>query len=116
MLCPKSYHESEICGTYYVVEHGLDISNEIHKPVKAEFMMNGEILKYRDQSAESVSKETYAKPIGSFTLSDESCITLNIGENSYEGVIVQLNDEAGNPTMCITGVGANQSAWAVRYL
>ncbi len=116
MLCPKSYHESEICGTYYVVEHGLDISNEIHKPVKAEFTMNGEVLKYRDQNAESVSKETYARPIGSFTLGDESCITLNIGENSYEGVIVQLNDEAGNPTMCITGVGANQSAWAVRYL
>jgi hypothetical protein len=45
-----------------------------------------------------------------------SCITLNLGKNSYEGVIVQLNDEAGNPTMCITGVGGNQSAWAVRYL
>lgn len=116
MLCPKTYHTSELCGTYYVVEHGLDISSEMHKPVKTQFTMGGEILKYRNQDPESDSAETIARPMGSFTLGDESCITLTIGENSYEGVIVQLNDEAGNPTMCITGVGGNQSAWAVRYL
>lgn len=116
MLCPKSYHASEICGTYYVVEHGLDISNEIHKPVKVELDMNGIIWKYRDQDAQSASTDIIDEPVGSYVLGDESFIILKIGENSYDGVIVQLNDEAGNPTMCITGVSGNRSAWAVRYL
>lgn len=106
MLCPKSYHEAEICGTYYMIEHGLDISSKVRKPVKAEFARGGEIF----------SGETEGKVLGQYRLEDESRISITIGEVTYESIIVQLNDEAGNPTMCMTGVGSNQSIWAVRYL
>lgn len=116
MLCPKNYHESEICGTFYVVEHGLDISNEIHRPLRVEFTRGGEILKHLDQSANPESPLKLERPYGYYTLDGESKITFSLNGITYEGVIVQLNDEAGNPTMCITGVGENQSAWAVKYL
>ena len=116
MLCPKNYHESEICGTFYVVEHGLDISNEIHRPLRVEFTRGGEILKHLDQSANPESPLKLERPYGYYTLDGESKITFSLNGITYEGVIVQLNDEAGNPTMCITGVGENQSAWAVQYL
>ena len=116
MLCRKNYHESEICGTYYLVEHCQDISNEMHLPLKVEFTRAGEILKYLEQEPENANTVKESKPYGYYTLDEESCISFNIQDISYEGVIVQLNDEAGNPTMCITGVGGNQSAWAVKYL
>jgi hypothetical protein len=168
MLCPKDYHESEVAGTFYVVEHGLDISSEMHKALRVEFTRRGEILRYIDQSVnwERASREkvheaivqtpdshgdsenphgsdsdraleasreneksgallqsdkmedlrTEDEPCGSYTLKEDSRIVFSLNGVSYEGVIVQLNDEAGNPTMCITGVGANQSAWAVKYI
>lgn len=116
MLCKKNYHESEICGTFYLVEHGLDISNEMHRPLKVEFTRAGEILKYLEQNPESMNTVKESKPYGWFSLDGDSRITLEVNGVTYEGVIVQLNDEAGNPTMCITGVGNNQSAWAVKYL
>lgn len=116
MLCRKNYHESEICGTFYLVEHGLDISDEIHKPLKVEFTRAGEILKYVEQSSENSNTVKEGRPYGWYTLNEESRITFHAGGVTYEGVVVQLNDEAGNPTMCVTGVGANQSAWAVKYL
>ena len=116
MLCQKNYHESEILGTYYLVEHGLDISNRMHKPLRVEFVRGGDILKYVDQSAEPQNTLKYEKPYGEFILDGGGRIAFAVGGVHYEGVIVQLNDEAGNPTMCVTGVGENQSAWAVRYL
>ena len=116
MLCQKNYHEAEICGTFYLLEHGLDISNEMHKPLKVEFTRAGEILKYLEQSPENANTVKESRPYGWYSLDDESRITFQANGITYEGVIVQLNDEAGNPTMCITGVGSNQSAWAVKYL
>lgn len=116
MLCAKIYHESEISGTFYLVEHGLDISDEMHHPVKVEFTKAGEILRFKDQNHESDSQEKERNPYGRFALDGESRIWFEVSGVKYEGVIVQLNDEAGNPTMCITGVGENQSAWAVKYL
>ena len=88
----------------------------MHLPLKVEFTRAGEILKYLEQEPENANTVKESKPYGYYTLDEESCISFNIQDISYEGVIVQLNDEAGNPTMCITGVGGNQSAWAVKYL
>jgi arabinan endo-1,5-alpha-L-arabinosidase len=119
MLCRKDYQKSEVCGTFYVVEHGLDISNEMHQPLRVEFTRNGEIRRYRDQNRlpEQEKLDNLEKNIyGLYTLYEDSRIAFSLNGVNYEGVIVQLNDEAGNPTMCITGVGENQSAWAVRYI
>jgi len=106
MLCTKAYQEAEISGTYYVIEHGLDISPKVKKPVKVKFTRDNEIL----------GMESGKKNIGSYRLEDESRITVTLDNLVYEGVLIQINDEAGNPVMCITGVGENQSLWAVRYL
>lgn len=111
MLCSKSYLEAEICGIYYVIEHGQDISSKVKKPVKVEFTRDNKII-----CAETTDGKKDKKLFGSYRLEDESRITVTIGKLVYESVIVQINDEAGNPTMCITGVGSNQSIWAVRYL
>ena len=48
-------------------------------------------------------------------MENDSRVIIDTGAVIYDGVIVQLNDEVGNPTMCITGVGDNQSVWAVKY-
>jgi hypothetical protein len=111
----------------------------MHKALRVEFTRGGEILRYLEQeaawqrlekagsletegsskqegSAEQENDRTDSKPYGSYTLNGDSRITFSLNGVSYEGVIVQLNDEAGNPTMCITGVGENQSAWAVTYI
>ncbi len=116
MLCPKSYHGNEISGTYYLVEHGLDISNEVHKPLKVEFNREGEIRIFKEQKVVSTSFETKKAIYGTYRLEDESRVSITIGEVTYESVIIQLNDEVGNPMMCMTGVGSNRSLWAVRYL
>ncbi len=106
MLCAKEYHEREICGTYYIIEHGLDISAEVRNPVETEFTLSGNI----------VVPSQGNKVVGQYVLEGESRVSITMNGVTYESVIVQLNDEAGNPTMCMTGVGSNQSIWAVRYL
>ena len=116
MLCSKNYHEAEVAGTYYLVEHGLDISNEMHNPVKVEFTRDGFVKRHKDQSPDSDDMELDKLPLGVYRLESDSRIIYDTGKVIYEGTIVQLNDEVGNPTMCITGVGDNQSAWAVKYL
>ena len=115
-LVPKNYHESEICGTYYLVDHGLDISGDMHVPLKVEFTRAGDILRYKEQDPENSDTVKESEPIGWYTLEGESCISFEVEGISYEGVIFQQNDEAGNPTMCISGAGQNHSAWAVKYL
>ena len=112
MLCAKSYQEAEICGTYYVVEHGLDISAKVRNAVKMYWKPDGRIvIRSRKDNG-----QTEDKTAGEYMLENESRIIITLGGITYDCVIVQLNDEAGNPTMCFTGVGNNQSIWAVRYL
>lgn len=112
MLCAKSYQEAEICGTYYVVEHGLDISAEVRNAVKMYWKPDGRIvIRSRKDNGQAEDKTA-----GEYMLENESRIIITLGGITYDCVIVQLNDEAGNPTMCFTGVGSNQSIWAVRYL
>ena len=99
-----------------MMEHGLDISNEIHRPVKVEFTRDGLIMKYKNQNPDSSDRTLSNKLIGTYRLENDSRIVICTDAVTYDGVIIQLNDEVGNPTMCITGVGDNQSVWAVRYL
>ncbi|MBR2653014.1 MAG: arabinan endo-1,5-alpha-L-arabinosidase, partial [Lachnospiraceae bacterium] len=46
-----------------------------------------------------------------------SYIDLKIGDVEFSGVLVDMPDEAGNPTRCFTAVGSNNhSLWGVMYL
>ncbi len=101
MLCEKTYQPAELAGTYYMVNHGSDISSEIHDSIQIELTEAGEI-KGSDTT-------------GSFEPEPKGRIALTIDGVSYEGVIIQQNDEAGNQTLCISAAGANLTAWLVRY-
>lgn len=116
MQINKTYHETEICGTYYVVEHGLDISDEVHNAVKVEFSYDGKIYRYIEQSPDSTDLTKDTSVPGEFFITHGGKVVISLDGRDYECVIVQLNDEAGNPTMCISGCCDNRSLWAVKYL
>ena len=43
-------------------------------------------------------------------------ITISAQDVTYKGVMVEMTDEAGNNTFCISAVGDNNhSIWGVRY-
>lgn len=98
-------NEKAISGTYYFVNHGTDISSEIHDAK--------EVYLKKDGSLEGTdgTKGTYQITSGT------NYVTITLGEAVYKGVIVEMQDEAGNPVRCITAVGNNnESIWGVLYL
>ncbi len=99
----SAYSEDEIAGTFYLLNHGLDVSNLVQEYKECSFE-NG-IIK-----GDGVE--------GSYELSqDKAYITIKIAAATYKGVIVDMVDEAGNNTRCISAVGDNnETVWAVKYL
>lgn len=95
----------EFQGTYYVVNHGTDISSDIHEAEAWTISGRGEV---NDAQGEA----------GKLELTEGTCfVTLTLGENIYKGVVVEMNDEAGNAVECLSFAGNNnESIWAVRYL
>ncbi|MCR5273201.1 MAG: glycoside hydrolase family 43 protein [Lachnospiraceae bacterium] len=108
MHIQKSYLEAEVSGTYYMLEHGLDISNHVNEAKKVRFEMDHNIYLIDDNETKT--------DIGVYKLSDHGLISIIVNDTKYDGVIIQQIDEAKNPTMCITAVGENQSFWAVKYI
>ena len=97
--------EKAISGTYYFVNHGTDISAEIHDAKKVCLKKNG-MLEYLDGDK------------GSFDVTPHTnYVTITLGETVYKGVIVEMQDEAGNLVRCITAAGNNnESIWGISYL
>ena len=108
----------DIAGTYYVVNHGTDIGKEIHDATAYKFYSNGKITQANSDNAQTDNQETEA---GNWSIEKGTCnatITLIVDgvEQSYEGVIIEMTDEAGNDTTCISAVGTNnETIWAVHY-
>ncbi|WP_051638689.1 glycoside hydrolase family 43 protein [Butyrivibrio sp. NC2002] len=98
-----AYTEDEIAGTYYLLNHGRDVSNVVQKYTEVTF---------------DGGKITGSDAEGTYELSaDKPYITITIDGDTYSGVIVDMVDEAGNNTRCISTVGSNnETIWAVRYL
>ena len=95
-LSQEGYQDKDVEGTWYLLNHGLSIDGNIN--TTKEIMLGADSdIKYE------VEKDT-------------NHITLMIDGVSYEGVIIDMKDEAGNETRCITAVGSNnQTIWAVHY-
>lgn len=89
----KKYSMEEVAGEYYIVDHKRDISKEIHEPEKICI------------PSESVQIEP----------EEDAKIRIKVKDEIFHGVIVEMNDEIGNPVMCITAVGNDHSIWAVKY-
>ena len=100
-LSEEGYETAQMEGTWYVLNHGLDIGSKIHEAQQTEIGRKGEAAD------------------GSIRLAVEKgtpYVTVTADGVSYEGVIVDMQDEAGNETRCITAVGDNnQTIWMVHY-
>ncbi len=100
-LSAEGYKQSDINGTFYVLDHGLSIDNLVNESVACQFA-DGKIT----GSIE-----------GTYEVSDgTNFITITAGDVTYKGVMVEMIDEAGNNTFCISAVGDNNhSIWGVRW-
>ena len=93
---------SDFDGAWYVLDHGISVSKLINKPVECT-VENGAI------SGEETD--------GTIELIGDSKVKLTVNGESFEGVIIDMTDEAGNKTRSISAVGANNhTIWAVEYL
>ena len=90
-------------GTFYILNHGTSISAKIHKAKEATLHADGTI------------DGGYT---GSFAMEDGSnYITVTIDDVAYQGVLIEMDDEAGNPVLCFSAVGDNnETIWGVHYL
>ena len=101
-LSEAGYKQADVSGKFYLVDHGLDVNNLVNEPVECDF-------------AEGVIS---GGATGTYQVSDNSnFITLTIGDVTFKGVMINMKDEAGNNTFCISAVGDNDhSVWAVHYM
>lgn len=102
-LRQEGYQSQDIGGNWYFLNHGTDISKEIHD-AELVSLSKGKI------KGDSLS--------GTYTLEEGSVyMDVELEGVLYEGVLVDMNDEAENPVRCFMGVGSdNRSVWGVQYL
>lgn len=96
------YQYDDMSGTYYLLNHESDISKDIHIGKEVKLSRKGKIS---------------GEIEGTFEIEEgTSNITIAIDEVIYQGVILDMADEAGNPTRCFSAVGSNnQTIWGVHY-
>ena len=101
-LSTEGYSQSDPVGTFYILDHGLSVDSKVNKPVKCSFK-NGKIT---------------GDLKGEYTVKDGSnYVTITIDGIEYKGVMINMTDEAGNNTFCISAVGNNNhSIWCVHYM
>ncbi|HOO27104.1 MAG TPA: glycoside hydrolase family 43 protein, partial [Lachnospiraceae bacterium] len=107
-LKTDGYKNKEVAGTYYVVNHELDISKTIHESEEVKLYSDGTIRKSSD--GELIE-------IGGYTMEKGTpYITIQLDGADYEGVFIEMTDEAGNEVVCFTAAGENnKTIWGVHY-
>lgn len=102
-LSQSGYTKSDVEGTWYFINHETDISATIHEA--AEVKLKGEKLSSKELS-------------GSYALEEGTVyMDVTIGEEVFSGVLVNMEDEAGNSVLCFMGVSnSNETCWGVKYL
>lgn len=98
----EGYGEEDLAGTFYILDHGMDISAEIHGSAAYSF------------SEGSIRGELE----GSYEVTEgTNFIHLTLDGVSYSGNLVEMTDEAGNRTLCFMAVGENNhTLWGIKYL
>lgn len=132
-LPEDGYQLADLVGTYYVVNHGTDISDVVPDTVPYSLQPDGGIytvLEDADTSTAAVSGAASEEKavrknssvalgdrVGSFTLTEGTpYLTITLNDESYEGVAIEMNDEAGNAVMCLTACSSqNETIWGVHY-
>lgn len=98
-LNEEGYDTAQMEGTWYVLNHGLDISSAIHEAQEVEI----------DKKGAGTGMQLAVEEGTSY-------VTVTMDGVTYEGVVIDMQDEAENETRCITAVGDNnQTIWMVHY-
>jgi len=99
----EGYLQSDIEGTFYLLNHKVDVSNKIYEGEEYHF---------------EAGVITGGEWSGSYEVEEGSnYVKIVLDDKVYEGVIVDMQDEAGNPVRCIMASGAqNMTVWAVQYM
>lgn len=101
-LKEDGYTPKEVQGTYYLVNHGTDISSKVHACQKIVFEKDGTVTGDVTGKYELEKGTPY--------------VTVMLGSQVFQGVMISMEDEAGNPVMCFTAAGDNnESVWGVHY-
>ncbi len=101
-LSDKGFSQSDPEGTFYVLDHGLAVNSKVNEPVTCTF------------SEGKISGDL----TGTYSVTEGTdYITITVGETVYKGVMINMKDEAGNNTFCISATGNNNhSIWCVHYM
>lgn len=102
-IVPGSYSQKDLRGTFYIVNHGTDISSKVHGAKAYTFGKDGSI--------------TGEESEGSFTVKEgTSYVDIELDGKAYKGVVFEMEDEAGNPVLVISAAGeSNETLWCVQY-
>ncbi len=107
-LKEDGYTAADLAGTYYVVNHGTEISAKISPTKCCAFYSDGTV--YSDDKDEKVQIGSYEVETGT------PYVTVTIKDEIFRGVMVEMTDEAGNQVMCFTGASdQNETLWGVHY-
>ncbi len=136
-LPEEGYALEDVIGSYYIVNHGTDISDAVPEDVLVSLQPDGGIYTAEDaengadaagsassgetkeeKAVRANSASALGEKCGSFALTEDSpYITVTLDGDTYEGVAIQMEDEAGNPVMCFTACGENnETVWGVHYI
>ena len=102
-LSEKGYKKSDVSGTFYVVNHGTDISSKIRE---------AEAYAFAD------GKVTGGEKSGTYEVKEGTdYITITLDGVVYKGVLMEMTDEAENPVFCFSAAGDNEETlWGVQYI
>lgn len=100
----EGYKQSDVQGMFYLVNHGTDISSRVREAEAVTIEKDGSFTGEEGSGSCKVEGGT-------------SFIHLTLNDMEYDGILLEMEDEAGNPVLCFTAAGAsNESIWGVQYL
>lgn len=101
-LSTEGYSNADLTGTFYILDHGLGIDDDVVEPQKCTLSSDGKITGGIEGTFEVEKGTDY--------------ITIKSGDVTYSGVIIEELDEAGNKTLDFSAVGDNNhTLWGVHY-
>ncbi|MCR5293848.1 MAG: glycoside hydrolase family 43 protein [Lachnospiraceae bacterium] len=98
----EGYTAAELAGSFYILDHELDISDVIHE---------GKACSFKDGKISGEYEGTYELTDGT------DSIHVTIDGTDYSGKLINMTDEAGNATLSFMAVGGNNhTLWGIKYL
>ncbi len=107
-ISETGYEKKELVGTYFVVNHGIAINADVSNSVQVSFNEDGTFIGGNYEGTWEVKENT-------------PYVTLNVkgmGKkvDTFKGVFVKMQDEAGTECMNFTVIGENNiSMWGTKY-